>query len=329
MARRILSTFLLGLVVSSLIAAGAYLWGYAQFTRPGPSTSDTTIVLPRGDSLDSIARRLAATGVISGPDVFILAVRLKGLGRQVKAGEYRIVAGDSMERVLARLTSGEVVVRLLTVPEGLTTVEVLGLVRAAEGLTGEVGPAAGEGQLLPETYYYEFGDSRAGLVERMRQAMRETVAEVWARRLAGLPLTAPEQAVVLASLIEKETGVKAERARVASVFINRLRRDMRLQSDPTVAYALTHGKSTLARALSKADLSLDSPYNTYRVKGLPPAPIANPGRAALLAAVRPLDTKELYFVADGTGGHSFATTFKEHSRNVRRWRRIKATKSPN
>jgi UPF0755 protein len=216
------------------------------------------------------------------------------------------------------------VVRRLTVPEGLTSAEVLALVGAAEGLVGELGSPPPEGALLPETYHYGYGDTRAGLIDRMRRAMRDALSEIWAKRLPDLPLGSPEEAAVLASLVEKETAVSSERARIASVFTNRLRRDMRLQSDPTVVFALTQGQGRLERPLRKADLEVDSPYNTYLVKGLPPAPIANPGRAALLAAVRPLATDEFYFVADGSGGHAFARTFKEHQANVRRWRQVQA-----
>lgn len=324
MLRRLLASLLLGLVVAGLIAAGASLWGYLQYARPGPAVAEVTVVLERGASLQRIGERLAEAGVLTDPDVFVLAARLAGRGRGLKAGEYRFRPHASMARILAKLRAGRTVVRRLTVPEGLTTAEVLALVRAAEALAGDLGPAPPEGSLLPETYHYRFGDTRAGLIQRMRAAMAKAVAEIWAQRLPESPLATPEEASVLASLVEKETGLASERARIASVFTNRLRRDMRLQSDPTVVFALTGGRGPLERPLKRADLEIDSPYNTYRVKGLPPAPIANPGRAALLAAVRPLQTDELYFVADGSGGHAFARTFREHQANVGRWRRIQA-----
>jgi UPF0755 protein len=324
MLRALLTSLLLGLVVTALIVAGAGLWGYGQYRRPGPAAVEVTVVLERGASVQRIAGRLAEAGVIDNPDVFTIAVRLTGRRRGLQAGEYRFRPRDSMASVVARLRAGDTVVRRLTVPEGLTTAEVLALVGAAEGLVGELGPVPPEGALLPETYHYGYGDRRAGLIDRMRVAMREALIEIWAQRLPELPLATPEEAAVLASLVEKETAVASERARIASVFTNRLRRDMRLQSDPTVVFALTRGRERLERPLIKADLEVDSPYNTYLVKGLPPAPIANPGRAALLAAVRPLDTDELYFVADGSGGHAFARTFKEHQANVRHWRRVQA-----
>lgn len=326
MLRRLFASLLLGVVVAGLIGAGALLWGYGRYSRPGPAGSEVTVVLARGDSVARIAERLAEAGVLADPDVFVLAARLTGRDRPLKAGEYRFPARDSMALVLARLRAGQTVVRRLTVPEGLTSAEVVRLVAAADGLDGEVGPAPPEGTLLPETYHYGFGDTRAGLVARMSAAMRDAVAEIWARRLPDLVLATPEEALVLASLVEKETGIASERARIAGVFHNRLRRDMRLQSDPTVVFALTQGRGRLERPLNRNDLDVDSPFNTYRVKGLPPAPIANPGRAALSAAVKPLAGDELYFVADGTGGHAFARTFDEHRGNVRRWRRIQAEK---
>jgi UPF0755 protein len=200
------------------------------------------------------------------------------------------------------------------------------VLEAAEGLTGEVPPFA-EGELLPETYAYEWGDSRAALVRRAREAMERALAEAWAGRAPDLPLATPREALILASIIERETGEAAERGRVASVFINRLRRGMPLQSDPTVAYAATSG-APMDRTISRADLAREHPFNTYRNPGLPPGPIASPGRAALLAATRPEATEFLYFVADGTGGHAFARTLEEHNRNVARWREIERRRQP-
>jgi peptidoglycan lytic transglycosylase G len=312
-----------GLVVSVLLAGGAVLWGYAQYQRPGPAEAPVTVVLQPGSGLPAIARHLADAGVLARADVFVLAARLStGGGRDLKAGEYLFPAHASMAQVLVKLRAGETVVRRLTVPEGLTSREVMDLLEAAEGLTGEADETPPEGMLLPETYHYSYADRRADLVLRMRTAMRTTLEALWAARQPDLPLETPEQALVLASIVEKETAVAAERARIAGVFLNRLRRGMRLQSDPTVLYALTQGRGSLQRPLSRADLAVDSPYNTYLHEGLPPGPIANPGRAALAATLQPLKTDELYFVADGSGGHAFASSLAEHQRNVVRWHRL-------
>ena len=323
MVRRAVASLCLVLGVAILVGAAAALWGYDQFTRSGPASTAITVVLERGAGVSRIAGRLAEAGVIINPNVFVIGARLSGAGHALKAGEYRIPAGASMHDVMRLLREGDTVVRRLTVPEGLATAAIFRLLDDTGGLTGEPGPMPPEGALLPETYHFSYGDRRAVLVVRMREAMAETLAELWAERVPGLPLNSPEEALVLASIVEKETGLASERAHIAGVFINRLRRGMRLQSDPTVAYALTRGARPLARPLSRTDLDVASPYNTYRVAGLPPAPISNPGRAAIQATVQPLDTKDLYFVADGSGGHAFARTLGEHQRNVRHWRRIK------
>ncbi|MGH7093609.1 MAG: endolytic transglycosylase MltG, partial [Stellaceae bacterium] len=227
----------------------------------------------------------------------------------------------SMFAALDLLESGKTVQHLLTIPEGLTSDEIVALVKRTPDLTGDPGPAPPEGSLLPETYAYSHGDSRAGLLERMHQAMKVMLAQAWAHRRADLYLTTPQQAVILASVVEKEAKRADERAHIAGVFINRLRLGMRLQSDPTVIFALTGEKSGhLDRPLTRADLAVDSPYNTYIAKGLPPGPITNPGKSSLLAATRPEHTDDLYFVADGNGGHIFAKTLAEHNHNVEHYR---------
>jgi UPF0755 protein len=306
-----------------LAAAGLVAFAWRDYVRPGPSTADVRLVLPKGAGVGAIAERLERAGVIRHALGFRLAARLTGAARQLRAGEYRFPAGLPMREAIGLLRRGDVVVRRLTIPEGLTTAEAIRLVAEADGLEGDPGPPPPEGALLPETYHYSWGDERAALVARMRQAMEETLAALWEKRPADYPLSSPAELVTLASIVEKETGVAAERPRVAAVFLNRLKRGMKLQSDPTVVYGLTHGQGPLGRELTRADLQAEHPYNTYLHAGLPPGPIANPGRASLEATLRPERTNALYFVADGAGGHAFAETLDEHNRNVSRWRKLR------
>ncbi len=279
-------------------------------------------MIPPGTGVSGIARRLEQAGVIERGFVFEMGARLLH-GRSLRAGEYEIPAQASTHAIVELLASGKTYVRRLTVPEGLTTAEALEIVGAAEALSGQIGKQPGEGELLPETYNYSYGDKRDDMVVRMAAAMQRTLAELWDRRAPDLPLATPREALILASIVEKETGVEAERARVAGVFMNRLRLGMRLESDPTVVYALSRGGEPLGRALTRKDLETDDPYNTYRNVGLPPGPIANPGRAALAAVLAPMSTNELYFVADGAGGHRFARTYAEHLKNVARYRALR------
>jgi UPF0755 protein len=311
-------------VAVALLAAlggGAAAWLWQSFTAPGPLAADKTVVLPKGASLDVIARALAREGVIEHPFVFVAGITALGETRRLKAGEYRFDARISPREAMELLLSGRTVVRRLTVAEGLTVAEVLRLVDATDGLAGDLPPPPPEGSLLPETYHFSYGDERAQLVERMRRGLREALVELWETRPPGLPYRTPDEALVMASIVEKETGRAEERPLVASVFVNRLRRGIRLQSDPTVIYGLTGGRGPFERALTRADLDEATQWNTYRIDGLPPTPIANPGRASLQAALRPAETNYLYFVADGSGGHAFAATLDEHNRNVRLWRR--------
>ena len=309
-------------VLLPVAAGGAYLY-IERAKAPGPLAAETVVVVPKGTGVRGIADLLIDAGAVEDRYLFLLANRLFFADGSLKAGEYRFPAGASIVDILARLDSHDVVLRTLTVPEGLTSVEILAVLAAAEGLTGPVGDPPPEGNLLPETYAYSHGDSRADVLERMRRSMRDVLAREWEARAPGLPLKTPEEAVTLASIVEKETGVAAERGKVAGVFINRLNRGMRLQSDPTVIFALTDGKAPLGRALTRADWRVEHPYNTYRIDGLPPGPIAHPGLASLRAVLQPEATTALFFVADGTGGHVFADTLEQHNRNVRAWRRIR------
>jgi UPF0755 protein len=294
--------------------------GVSFLRAPGPATADTTVVLARGSGLNAIAAVLHQEGVVAHPQLFALYVRLAGDADALRAGEYRFPAGISAAEVTRQLVEGRTYKRRLTVPEGLPTERVLALIAAAPALQGDVPRTIAEGTLLPETYQYEWGDTRAALVARMQRAHADLVASLWGARDPSLPLQSVDQAVILASIVERETGVATERARIAAVFHNRLRMGMRLQSDPTVEYGLKLRGRADGVALTRDDLEADHPYNTYRIRGLPPGPIANPGRAALEAALNPLTTNELYFVADGTGGHAFAVTLEEHNRNVARYR---------
>jgi UPF0755 protein len=320
--RRFVVRFVVFAVLLGVIAGAALFWTYANYTRPGPLAVPSTLVIEAGNGLDAIAAQLEAAGIIDDKTVFALGARAERAHTALKAGEYEFEPRISPREVVALLASGRTVVRRLTVPEGLTTHQVLAQIGRTEGLAGDIPEGLGEGTLLPETYHFSFGDGRAELVRRMEAGMREALGELWPARAAGLPLETPREAVILASIVERETGRPDERPRVAAVFLNRLRRGMKLDADPTVAYAVSDGTGVLDRALTRADLAVDNPYNTYRYAGLPPAPIANPGRASLAAVLDPARTDDLFFVADGSGGHVFARTLEEHNRNVRDWRRI-------
>ncbi len=309
-------------VAVAIIAGGALYWANETFKNSGPLKADSIVIIKKGSGLRRIAEVLHDAGVIRHTLLFVAKAKWTGAHRDLKAGEYEFVAGIAPAEVLTTIRDGRVVVHSITVPEGLTSHQVAALVNAASNLEGELGSVPAEGTILPETYDYSHGDTRSGLLRRMIAARNAKLAILWQARAEGLPFTNPEAAVTLASIVEKETGTTAERPRVAAVFINRLRRGMRLQSDPTVVYAHTGGKRALGRRLLRADLSVDHPYNTYLNKGLPPGPIANPGAAALKAVLQPAITGDLYFVADGTGGHAFAKTLQAHNRNVARWRRL-------
>jgi len=311
-------------VALAVIAAFVIAWvAYDKFTRPGPLTQPRTLIFEKGTSVAAIANRLEAANVVESALIFRLAVRLDGRENILRAGEYLFSAHTSMRDAAALIASAKTVKRRLTVAEGLTTQQVIKLLSATAGLAGEFsGNSLSEGALLPETYFFDYGETRAVLVRRMRMAMENALAQVWLTRRSNIAIKTPEEALVLASLIEKETAKPEERARVSAVFHNRLRRGMRLQTDPTVVFAIAGGAGSINRSLTRKDLAFPSPYNTYLNRGLPPGPIANPGRASLEAAVKPSDAKDLYFVADGTGGHVFARTLKQHNRNVAKWRKL-------
>jgi UPF0755 protein len=304
-----------------LVAAIAVYAGWRDYTKPGPLAAAKTVVIAKGASLREVTQTLAAAGVIEHPYVFALATYLTGRGHGMQAGEYEFPAAISARAAAGLVASGKVLRHRLTIPEGLTSAEVVALVDAAPALTGAIDAEPPEGTLLPDTYFYVLGNTRQELLNRMRHAMDHALAEAWASRAPGLPLESPAQALTLASIVEKETAKQAERARIAGVYVERLKLGMKLQADPTVIYVLTKGGAVpLGHPLNHDDLAAASPYNTYLEKGLPPTPIADPGLAALHAAVHPDERGELYFVADGSGGHVFAKSLDEHNRNVAKLR---------
>lgn len=323
---------LIALTMLAALAGVVVIAGWTQLNafldRPGPNAAPASVVLPRGMSVAAIADKLAEDGVIDNPLMFRLAVRVLEQDRHLKAGEYAFPAQVTPRGVLGMLERGETVARRVTVAEGLTVSEIFRLVEEAPGLSGRLPERPPEGSLLPETYFYAHGDSRRGLVKRMTRAMSEALDELWAKRAEGVALESKEEALILASIVDKETAIADERREVAAVFTNRLRNGMRLQSDPTVIYGLTEGEGPLGRSLTRRDWEHDSPYNTYQHAGLPPGPIGNPGSEAIAAVLDPADVDYLYFVADGTGGHAFARTLQEHNRNVREWRRIRDGEQP-
>jgi len=310
------------LALLAVAAAVAVVWFDNRAGEPGPLSEETTVVIPRGAGVQDIGNLLEQAGVVDDALLVVLRVRWRGDSRDLKAGEYAFAPQVSLDGVIDELAAGRTVVHRLSVPEGLTSTQIVTLINAAPDLTGDAVAAPDEGSLLPETYHFELGDTREAMVARMTAAMDQALGELWPARDPGIVIETPEEAVILASIVEKETGVAAERAHIAGVFYNRLKRGMMLQSDPTVIYALTGGDEELGRPLMRKDLDVDSPYNTYRNTGLPPGPIANPGVDALMAVLHPLDTDDLYFVADGSGGHAFAATLEEHNRNVAAYRSL-------
>ena len=310
----------------ALAAGGAFYYGKLTFDQPGPLAQETSVLIPRNQGVSEIADQLARAGVIDHPKVFEVGVRLYRNNDKLRYGEYGFPAGVSMREAMEILVSGKAIEHTLTIPEGLTSLQIVERLREAPLLTGDVKETPPEGSLLPETYRYTRGMSRAQLISRMQQGQKDLLERVWRERDPAVPVKTPEELVTLASLVERETGVAEERPRVAAVFVNRLTRGMRLQSDPTIVYGLVGGRATLGRSLTRSDIQSRTPYNTYVIRGLPAGPIANPGRLALEAAAQPAKTGELYFVADGTGGHAFGKTLVEHNRNVQKWRQIERTR---
>lgn len=312
-----------GLFVAVTLLLTAVWAGVHQYLDiPGALEKPVTLVIPKGAGLKAIALQLAHANVISSPSAFRIGTMALGKAKAMRAGEYAFRPGMTPRAVLDKLVAGDVVIHHFTLVEGRTVRQVFEELRAEPSLEGEAGAMPPEGRMLPETYNFVLGDSRVQLVGRMVRAMDEALAEAWNGRAEGLPLETPAELLILASIVERETGIAAERPRVAAVFVNRLKKGMRLQSDPTVIYDLSDGLGVAERPLSKADLESMTPHNTYVLDRLPPGPIANPGRASLLAAAHPLNSDDLYFVADGTGGHAFSASLEGHNQNVANWRKL-------
>ncbi len=328
--------FLGGLVFTATLfviaSALAFWWAAYQFQKPGPLKEPLMAEIPGGTGLNGIAMTLRDKGAVENPYIFIFGTALLGAQGQMKAGEYEIPPAASASAIMHMIREGKIFGRRITIREGLTSYEVQNILAGIKDLKAMPAEPAGEGTLLPETYDYKKDETNIDVQRRMEKAMTEAIDELWESRATNLPFTTKQEVITLASIVEKETGMPSERKRVAGVFINRLRKNIALQTDPTVIYAITkgkpknEGKGPLGRRLLSKDLEFDSPYNTYLHPGLPPGPIANPGRASIEAVLQPEEHDFIYFVADGSGGHIFAATLDEHNRNVSEWRKIRREK---
>ena len=321
---RFLFKFLVLLAI--LLTGGSVFSYYSLLYEQNDAAEPTVVLVEKGDNLGRIALRLKKDGLLKSVAVFKVAARLSGKSTQLKTGEYRIPAHASAKEILGVLTGGQTLVRRVTIPEGKTSRQIYDILLETAGLFGELPEPPANGTLLPETYVFGYGVPRKVIADRMRESMQKTIDDLWEYRADDLPYKTKAEALVMASIVEKETSVPAERPRIAAVFVNRLRKGMRLQTDPTVIYAVTDGSMELNRRLTHKDLKTPHPFNTYVNRGLPPAPICNPGRDSILAVLQPLKTNELYFVADGTGGHVFSQTFDQHRRNITAWKKARVQK---
>src|ERR1700754_1217820 len=309
------------LLVAMLGSAGAYYYGKQKLEAPGPLQEDKVVNIPPRSGMSDIADTLQREGVIDNNRwAFIGSVFALKARSELKPGEYQFQKNASLRDVIATIVEGKVVQHAVTIPEGLTSEQIVARLSDNDIFAGSVREVPREGTLLPETYKFPRGTTREQVIQRMQQAQKRVVAEVWEHRSPDIPVKSPEQLITLASIVEKETGKADERSRVAAVYVNRLRQKMKLQSDPTIIYGLAGGKGTLGRPIKRSEIMQPSPYNTYVVDGLPPGPIANPGRASLEATANPARTRDLFFVADGTGGHAFTETYDQHQKNVARLR---------
>jgi UPF0755 protein len=311
------------LILVLIVGGGFAVLGKSRLEAPGPLQEDKVVIIPPRSGIIDIADLLTREGVISEHRLIVVGGVLALNARSdLKAGEYLFQRQASVREVIETIADGKVVQHQITIPEGLTSEQIVARLLENEILSGNVKEVPREGGLLPDGYNFNRGFTREQMIQRMRQAQDRVLREVWERRNSDLPLKSPDQLIILASIIEKETSKPEERTRIAAVFVNRLKQKMKLQTDPTVIYGLVFGKGSLGRPLTRSDIAQPTPYNTYVIDGLPPGPIANPGRASIEAAASPARTKELYFVADGTGGHAFAETYEQHQKNVARLRVI-------
>jgi UPF0755 protein len=324
---RVFSAMFTLALIAMLVSGGLSFAIYHQYGAPGPLTEARRVVIPPGEGRIAIAERLEREGVIANRWTFVgghlLQSFTSGKKRlELKAGEYEVAAQASMRQVLETLSEGKSILYKITIPEGLTSQQIVERLKDEPNLVGDITASPSEGSLLPDTYLFSKGTPRQEILQRMQVEMGRALATLWENRNAELPLRSPEEAVTFASIVEKETGRADERTRVAAVFYNRLKKNMRLQSDPTIIYGIVGGEGSLGRPITRSDIDTKTAYNTYHINGLPPGPIANPGRASLEATFNPAQTSDLYFVADGTGGHAFSETLKEHNSAVQKWREV-------
>lgn len=311
-----------GLLLLFLMIVCTVFFVYDGLNGSGPLTKNKIVIVPKGSDLRGIADKLKDEGVVGSKWLFMLSVRFGKAHRELRAGEYLFSPGVSVREVVALLHSGQQINRRLTIAEGLNVFQVMQILNQTGGLVGKVSTLPKEGELLPDTYYFAFGSTRQSVIDQMKLQMNKQLSILWNSRASGLPIKTKREAIILASIVEKEAGFAAERARIAGVFFNRLNMGMRLESDPTVRYAVSGGKQKLGRGLKKSELRYDHPFNTYRNHGLPPGPICNPGKASIKAVLNPEKTSALFFVANGSGGHTFSKTLREHLKAVRKWRQI-------
>ena len=312
----------LAVLAGAALLAG--LWFIQGWNGAGPAKAPTPVVVAAGSSMVKAANTLEEAGVIASAERFLFQAKIFGGGKSIKAGEYEFPAGASHGQVLSILQSGKTLQRMVTVPEGMPSVLVHERLMSAPTLVGEV-PVPEEGSVLPDSYSYQRGETRAAVLKRMQAAMEKTLAELWPKRGARSVVNTPREAVILASIVEKETGKASERPMIAGVYSNRVRIGMKLDADPTVIYPITKGRP-LGRRILRSELQANNGYNTYAMAGLPAGPIANPGRESIAAVLNPAETQALYFVADGTGGHVFANTLAEHNANVQKWYALRRAK---